>query len=93
MARFFIDTIIVLHYILVMKNITITLEEDVARWAKIHAAKLGKSLSRLVGEMLKGKMLEENQYRSAMQRYLSQSPCRLKESGAPYPKREELHER
>lgn len=93
MNRFRLDTKIVLHYISAMKNITITLKEDVARWAKVHAAKLDKSLSRLVGEMLERKMLEENQYQSAMERYLSQSPCRLKKPGAAYPKREDLHER
>lgn len=83
----------VLHYIRVMKNITITLDEDVARWAKIHAAKQEKSLSRLVGEMLKQKMLEEEHYQVAMQHYLSQPPLQLKEPGSVYPKREDLHER
>ncbi len=82
-----------LHYIIVMKNITITLEEDVARWAKVHAAKLEKSLSRLVGEMLKRKMFEEELYQAAMQHYLSQPPFHIKESGSVYPKRENLHER
>jgi hypothetical protein len=76
-----------------MKNITITLDEDVARWAKIHAAKQEKSLSRLVGEMLKRKMAEEEHYKVAMQHYLSQAPFQIKASGSVYPKRENLHER
>lgn len=76
-----------------MKNVTITLDEDVARWAKIHAAKQEKSLSRLVGEMLKSKMLEEENYQVAMQHYLSQRPLQIKETGSVYPKRENLHER
>ena len=82
-----------LNYISVMKNITITLDEDVARWAKIHAAKQEKSLSRLVGEMLKKKMIEEEHYLAAMQHYLSQPPLQIKASGSVYPKREDLHER
>ena len=82
-----------LHYIRAMKNITITLDEDVARWAKIHAAKQEKSLSRLVGEMLKRKMVEEEHYHVAMQHYLSQPPFQIKASGSVYPKRENLHER
>ena len=82
-----------LHYIRVMKNVTITLDEDVARWAKIHAAKQEKSLSRLVGEMLKNKMLEEENYQVAMQHYLSQPPLQIKETESVYPKREKLHER
>lgn len=76
-----------------MKNITITLDEDVARWAKVHAAKQEKSLSRLVGEMLKKKMTEEETYQTAMEHYLSQPSVQLKERGSVYPKREDLHDR
>ena len=36
-----------------MKNVTITLKEEVARWARIKAAEKNTSVSRLVGEMLK----------------------------------------
>jgi hypothetical protein len=88
-----LDTKLVLHDISVMKNVTITLDEEVARWAKIHAAKQEKSLSRLVGEMLKKKMAEEETYQSAMQHYLSQPPLQLKEKGSVYPGRENLHDR
>lgn len=76
-----------------MKNVTITLEEEVARWARIWAAKRNTSVSRLVGELLKEKMQEEEDYRLAMAQYLAQSPQVLKQAGAPYPEREEVHER
>ncbi len=76
-----------------MKNITITLDEDVARWARVHAAKQEKSLSRMVGEMLKEKMLDEENYQIAMKHFLSQPPFPIKETGSGYPKRENLHER
>jgi hypothetical protein len=76
-----------------MKNVTITLNEEVARWARIKAAEQNTSVSRLVGEMLKEKMREEEEYAAAMQKYLSQGPQRLKDPGARYPRREELHER
>lgn len=76
-----------------MKNVTITLEADVARWARIHAAEQDTSVSRLVGELLREKMLREGNYRSAMQHYLSQAPRQLKRPDAKYPTREELHER
>ena len=52
---FQLDTNFVFHYISVMKNVTITLDEEVVVWAKICAAKQETSLSRLVGEMLKEK--------------------------------------
>jgi hypothetical protein len=83
----------VLHYNSVMKNVTITLDEDVARWARIRAAERDTSLSRLVGELLREKMAEEETYQTAMQQYLSQPPAALKDRQAKYPKRQELHER
>jgi hypothetical protein len=76
-----------------MKNVTITLDEEVARWARIKAAELETSVSRLVGEMLREKMLDEQSYQSAMQRFLSKQPRPLSEPGMQYPSREELHAR
>src|SRR5262245_5859751 len=35
-----------------MKNVTITLDEQVASWARVEAARAGKSLSRFVSDML-----------------------------------------
>ena len=82
-----------LHYNCGMKNVTITLDEKVARWARIRAAEQNTSVSRLVGELLRGKMIDEEKYLIAMQQYLSQPPFKLKKSGAKYPSREELHDR
>jgi hypothetical protein len=76
-----------------MINVTITMEEEVARWARIKAAERGTSVSRLVGEMLREKMLFEQSYLSAMQRYLSKMPQCISEPGESYPRRDEVHER
>ncbi len=76
-----------------MKNVTITLDEEVARWARIKAAEQDTSVSRLVGEMLREKMANEQSYQSSMKRYLSRKPRPLSRRGAKYPTREELHER
>jgi len=76
-----------------MKNVTITLDEKVARWARIRAAEQNTSVSRLVGEMLKEKMEEEESYLLAMEQYLAQKPKALREPGTSYPRRDELHER
>lgn len=92
-GAFLIDTKLVLHYICVMKNVTITLDEKVARWARIRAAEQNTSVSRLVGELLQEKMRQEEDYRLAMEQYLAQEPQVLKKAGARYPRREELHER
>jgi len=76
-----------------MKNVTITMDEEVARWARIRAAERNTSVSRLVGELLKEKMREEEDYRLAMEQYLSQKPKVLHKAGTPYPTREGLHDR
>jgi hypothetical protein len=76
-----------------MKNVTITLDEEVARWARIRAAERNTSVSRLVGELLKEKMQEQEVYRLAKEQYLAQEPRVLRKAGARYPRREELHDR
>jgi len=40
-----------------LRNVTVTLEEDVAQWARIEAARRDTSVSRLLGELLKERML------------------------------------
>jgi hypothetical protein len=59
-----------------MKNVTITLDEEVARWARIQAAEHNTSVSRIVGEMPREKMLAGKSYQLAMDQYLSQPPRR-----------------
>ena len=39
-----------------MRNVTVTLEEDVAEWARIEAARRDTSVSRLLGVLLKERM-------------------------------------
>lgn len=36
-----------------LRNVTVTLEEDVAKWARIEAARRDTSVSRLLGALLK----------------------------------------
>jgi hypothetical protein len=74
-----------------LRNVTVTLEEEVARWARIEAARKETSVSRLLGQMLKARMLEEDGYQKAMRRALSRRPF-LKTDGR-YMSREEAHER
>jgi len=48
-----------------MKNITISLEEEVAHWARVWAAENDTSVSRFVGDLLQTRMEEERGYRRA----------------------------
>ncbi len=75
-----------------MKNVTITLDEEVALWARIRAAHENSSVSKLVGEMLKKEMQQAQNYERAMNRYVARKPKRLSKSGK-YPDRKSLHDR
>ena len=43
-----------------LRNVTVTLEEDVAQWARIEAARQDTSVSRLLGMILKELMSSQN---------------------------------
>ncbi|MBI4208682.1 MAG: hypothetical protein HY538_03115 [Deltaproteobacteria bacterium] len=75
-----------------MKNVTITLEEEVAQWARVWAARQNLSVSRLISRFLRRRMLEETGYGAAMKQFLSRRPQVLKKGGR-YPSRGELYER
>lgn len=77
-----------------MKSLTITLDEDVAQWTRVRAAKQSTSVSRWVGEMLRERMMAEESYRAAMSQFFSIKPRRLRADPATrYPSREELFDR
>ena len=88
-----VDTKIVLHDICGMKNMTITLDEDVARWARIRAAELDTSVSRMLGELLREQMVRALSYDTEMRQYLVREPQALSTPGGRYPSRDELHDR
>jgi hypothetical protein len=75
-----------------MKNITITLKEEVARWLRVWAAEHDISVSRFVGRLVEEQMDGERQYEQSRKVFLSRQPKPLKRSGA-YPSRDEVHER
>jgi hypothetical protein len=77
----YVDTKTVCHYFRdVSRNVTIVLEEKVADWARVEAAKRRTSLSRMVGEMLAEMMRQEETYEGAMRQFLNLSPERLRRS-------------
>ena len=76
-----------------MKNVTITLDEDTAKWTRLAAAAREMSVSRYVGEVLRERMDAARDYEAAMGRYLSRQPFRLRGAPERYPRRDELHDR
>jgi predicted transcriptional regulator len=75
-----------------MKNVTITLDDQVARWVRVLAARQETSVSRFVGELLREHMSRDEAYEAAMEQYLARPPAVLKRAGR-YPSREALHDR
>lgn len=76
-----------------LKNVTITLDEEVARWARIEAARQDTSVSQLVSQLLRERMLGTDEYALARERYFAQSARVHRPPGARLPTRDELHER
>lgn len=75
-----------------MKNMTISLGEDTARWARVWAAQHDTSVSRMVGDLLRDRMREDELYGKAMNSFLKRGAAKLKSLGG-YPSREAIHER
>lgn len=75
-----------------MKNVTITMDEEVAAWARVAAARREQSLSRFVGEVLKGQMEDERRYEQAMRAFLDVEPTG-DSGGRELPGRDEIHDR
>ena len=76
-----------------MKNVTLTLDEDVARWARIRAAELDISVSRMLGDLLREQMRRRVTYETEMRQYLVREPKPINAAGLAYPSREALHDR
>jgi len=74
-----------------LRNVTVTLEESVARWARMEAARQDTSVSRLLAGILRERMKEKDSYEAAMRRALAQKP--FPTSDGKYLSREEVHDR
>ena len=52
-----------------MKNVTVTLDERTARWARVEAARNDVSMSAFLRQMLERAMAAQESYPQAMSRY------------------------
>lgn len=75
------------------KNVTVTLDREVARWARVEAARQGTSVSRMLGEILEERMRGDEAYERAKERFFAQAPGVHRADGRPLPTREKLHDR
>ena len=76
----------------VLKNITITVPEEVARWARRKAAEENTSVSKLVSRMLENQMHLSDEYWRAYERWKKIATIKGI-SAAERLSREEAHER
>ncbi len=74
-----------------MKNVTVTMEESVADWARMEAARRNTSVSRLVGELLAEKMRHDDAYERAMREALEFRSYGV--STGPYLTDDEMYDR
>ena len=76
-----------------LKNVTVTLDPETARWARVEAARRDISVSRMLGEILQREMQGQEAYDRAMERFFSQEAGLHRTGSQPLPSRRELHER
>ena len=76
-----------------MRNVTISLDEETARWTRIEAACQDMSVSRFVGKVLRERMTSSEDFDRARQSYLSRGAALLGAGGGSRPGRDEIHRR
>ncbi len=76
-----------------MKNVTVTLDEETALWARLEAARRDISVSSLIRQLLTDHMGGRVAYEGAKARYLARSGSELSKQGGGGARREELHDR
>jgi hypothetical protein len=76
-----------------MKNITISMPDDLARKVRVLAAEADTSMSQYLCQLAAEKAAADDAYASAMERYLSRSRGGLNLAGQKLPTREEIHDR
>ena len=76
-----------------MRNITVALPDDVARWVRVRAAEQDRSVSKWLADVLEGMRRREDAYDAAMERFFSRAPRELTWVEDRKPTRDELHDR
>ena len=75
------------------RNVTVTLDEDTARWIRVEAARADMSVSQFLGEVLAERRRRAEGYEAARDLFLSREPRPLRGPDDPLPSRDEVHER
>ena len=92
-AEFGTYTRIVSHCSRAMRNVTVTLPEDLALWLRVRAARKNSSVSSWLAHLLEGMKRQEDEYEIAMERALAIEPRKAEWVDRRKPTRDELHDR
>jgi len=91
--RLALDTVFVFSYFRVMKNITISMPDDLARKVRVLAAMAETSMSQYLCQLAAEKAEADDGYLAAMARYLARERGGLRLANQKLPTREEIHDR
>ncbi len=80
------------------RNITIAVDEELARWARVRASQSDQSVSQMLAELLdnerrRQERVSDARYQAAMRDFLAIRPRVLRRRGERLPTRDEIHER
>ena len=76
-----------------MKNVRITVSDDLARWLRLKAAEDDRSVSRWIAELLERMQRREEDYQEAMKSCLAMKPRKIDWPDGCKPTRQELYDR
>lgn len=75
------------------RNVTVTLDEETARWVRVEAARRDTSVSQFLGEILSERRRRAEGYEAARAIFMSREPRPLRSRGERLPSRDEIHAR
>lgn len=75
------------------RNVTVALDEDLARWVRVEAAERDVSVSQFLADVLAERRRRSEGYEMARQLYLSREARPLRKIGDRLPARSEVHDR
>lgn len=75
-----------------MKNVTMTLPDDLVARARVEAAKEGKSLSRFVSELVERRVGRKRTQSEALEAFLAGPPLHLLDENGNAPSRDSLYD-
>ena len=76
-----------------MRNVTVSLDDETAHWARIEAACHDMSVSRFVGKVLRERMTSSDDFERARRSYLNRGAAPIRARDDPLPGRDEIHQR